>query len=127
MQSTIGFLTANIHIGAAQPLWRGVLDAAEAENANLIGFPGGRLRVPEDFENQRNFLYALINTTHLNGLVSWTSALAGPRPPASDKAWPSPPPDVGAPRMISQGRSFSWPPARPITCTGRLCPWMGAG
>jgi signal transduction histidine kinase/CheY-like chemotaxis protein/AraC-like DNA-binding protein len=78
---TIGFLTANIHIGAAQPLWRGVLDAAVAGNTNLIGFPGGRLHATENFEAQRNILYRLINTNHLDGLVSWTSALAGTATP----------------------------------------------
>ena len=81
MRKTIGFLTANIHIGAAQPLWRGVLDAAEAGNANLIGFPGGRLHVSENFEAERNILYKLIDTERLDGLVSWTSALAGTATP----------------------------------------------
>ena len=78
---TIGFLTANIHIGAAQPLWRGVLDAAVAGNTNLIGFPGGRLHVAEDFEAQRNILYQMINPEYLDGLISWTSALAGTATP----------------------------------------------
>ncbi|GAB4581095.1 MAG: substrate-binding domain-containing protein [Anaerolineales bacterium] len=81
MRNTLGFLTANIHIGAAQPLWRGVLDAAAAGDANLIGFPGGRLGVVENFESQRNILYRLINADQLDGLVSWTSALAGAATP----------------------------------------------
>lgn len=74
---TIGFLTANIHIGAARALWPGVLDAAQAGDANLICYPGGRLHAAENFEAERNLIYQLINTEHLDGLVSWTSALAG--------------------------------------------------
>lgn len=78
---TIGFLTANIHMGAARVLWPGVLDAAEAGDANLICYPGGRLFTPENFESERNVLYDLVDTGCLNGLVSWTSALAGAATP----------------------------------------------
>jgi signal transduction histidine kinase/DNA-binding LacI/PurR family transcriptional regulator/AraC-like DNA-binding protein len=70
-------LTANIHTGAARVLWPGVLDAAQAGNANLICYPGGRLHTSEDFEAERNLIYHLVDTEHLDGLVSWTSALAG--------------------------------------------------
>jgi hypothetical protein len=59
---TIGFLTANIHMGAARVLWPGVLDAAQAGDANLICYPGGRLHTPEDFEAERNVIYGLIDT-----------------------------------------------------------------
>lgn len=74
---TIGFLTANIHVGAARALWPGVLDAAQAGDANLICYPGGRLHASEAFEAERNVLHRLVDTEHLAGLVSWTSALAG--------------------------------------------------
>jgi DNA-binding LacI/PurR family transcriptional regulator len=74
---TIGFLTANIHIGAARVLWPGVLDAAQAGNANLICYPGGRLFTSEAFEAERNIIYQLIDTERLDGLVSWSSALTG--------------------------------------------------
>jgi signal transduction histidine kinase/DNA-binding LacI/PurR family transcriptional regulator/AraC-like DNA-binding protein len=74
---TIGFLTANVHTGAARALWPGVLDAARAGDANLVCYPGGRLRAAEDFEAERNLIYQLVDTERLDGLVSWTSALAG--------------------------------------------------
>ena len=74
---TIGFLTANVHVGAARVLWPGVLDAAEAGNANLVCFPGGRLQTSAQFEAERNIIYRLVDTGGLAGLVSWTSALAG--------------------------------------------------
>ena len=78
---TIGFLSANIHVGASRALWRGVLDAAAADNTNLICFPGGRLHASEAFEAERNTLYDLVDPHTLDGLVSWTSALAGVAPP----------------------------------------------
>lgn len=74
---TIGFLTANIHIGASRALWRGVLDAARAENASVISYPGGRLNAAEDYEAERNLILDFIDAERLDGLVSWTSALAG--------------------------------------------------
>jgi len=74
---TIGFLTANIHMGAARVLWPGVLDAAQAGNANLICYLGGRLHSSEGFEAERNVVYHLVDTERLDGLVSWTSAMAG--------------------------------------------------
>src|SRR5688500_18063752 len=64
---TIALLTANIHIGAARSLWRGALDGAQARNANLICFPGGRLGIAEDFEAERNVLYNLLDLDHLDG------------------------------------------------------------
>jgi len=75
---TIGFLTANVHMGAARSLWPGILDAAEAGDANLICYPGGRLLAPEDLEAQRNLVYDLVNPETLDGLVSWVSTFAGP-------------------------------------------------
>ena len=74
---TIGFLTANVHVGAARALWPGVLDASEAADVNLICFPGGRLHTVENLETQRNTLYDLINPQRLDGLLSWPSTLAG--------------------------------------------------
>lgn len=73
----IGFLSANIHIGASRVLWPGILDAAEIGNANLICFPGGRLDAAESAEARRNLIFRQIDTERLDGLVVWTSALAG--------------------------------------------------
>lgn len=77
LHPTIGFLTANVHVGAARSLWRGVLDAAQAGNANLICFPGGRMHSTEAYEAERNVMYDLADAQCLDGIVSWTSALAG--------------------------------------------------
>jgi DNA-binding LacI/PurR family transcriptional regulator len=74
---TIGFLTANLNLGASRVLWPGILDAAEKGDVNLITFPGGRLYSSEDYENQSNAIFDLISTANLDGLVSWASALSG--------------------------------------------------
>jgi len=74
---TIGFLTANVHIGAARALWPGVLDASASADVDLVCFPGGRLHALDELESQRNVLYDLINPQRLDGLLSWPSTLAG--------------------------------------------------
>jgi signal transduction histidine kinase/DNA-binding LacI/PurR family transcriptional regulator/AraC-like DNA-binding protein len=76
-RSTIGFLSANIHVGASRVLWPGILDAAAAGNANLICFPGGRLHAAESAEAMRNVIYRQVDSSQLDGMVIWTSALAG--------------------------------------------------
>ncbi|NJN54140.1 MAG: LacI family transcriptional regulator [Anaerolineae bacterium] len=77
LRPTIGFLSANIHIGSSRVLWPGIIDAAQTHDANLICYPGGRLHAAEEFEAERNIIYQFVNTDHVDGLVSWTSALAG--------------------------------------------------
>jgi len=76
-RTTVGFLTANIHIGAARALWHGVVDAAQQRDVNLICFLGGGLRIREGFEAQRNVIYDLVDARRLDGLVSWSSAIGG--------------------------------------------------
>ncbi len=78
---TIGFLSANIHVGASRVLWPGILDAAAAGNVNLICFPGGRLHAAEPAEAMRNVIYQQVDSSQLDGLVIWTSALAGAATP----------------------------------------------
>ena len=78
---TIGFLSANIHIGSSRVLWPGIMDAAVANNVNLICFPGGRLHLNENPESMRNVIYQQVNCHHLDGLIVWTSALAGKATP----------------------------------------------
>jgi signal transduction histidine kinase/DNA-binding LacI/PurR family transcriptional regulator/AraC-like DNA-binding protein len=74
---TLGFLSANIHVGASRVLWSGILDAAKATDVNLICFPGGRLHAAESAEAMRNIIYRQIDPGQLEGLIVWTSALAG--------------------------------------------------
>ncbi len=76
-RATIGFLTANIHLGSGRALWPGVADAAEQHDLNYICFPGGGLRVSEGYESQRNVIYDLIDPQRLDGLITWSSAIGG--------------------------------------------------
>ncbi|HEY4720589.1 MAG TPA: substrate-binding domain-containing protein, partial [Anaerolineae bacterium] len=81
-RATLGFLAANIHIGAGRTVWPGIVDAAEKRGLNLICFPGGGLHVSEGFEAQRNVIYDLVDATWLAGLVSWSSTISVKLSPA---------------------------------------------
>jgi len=74
---TVGLLLADIHSGASVSLWPGVADEAARRGANLICFPGGRLRAEEDFESCRNAIYDLAGPESLDGLLTWSSSLGG--------------------------------------------------
>lgn len=65
---TIGFLSANIHVGASRVLWPGILDAAVSENVNLICFPGGGLNAAEESEAMRNLIYQPVDENRSDGL-----------------------------------------------------------
>jgi DNA-binding LacI/PurR family transcriptional regulator len=82
-----GFLLASLHTGASRALWPGVIDAAEKHDANLICFPGGRLRTQVAYEAQRNAVYDLAGEECLDGLVTWASALGGAISPAEINAF----------------------------------------
>ncbi len=99
---TIGFLSANIHIGASRVLWPGILDAAEAGDANLICFPGGRLDAVDSGESMRNLIFRQIAPEQFDGLVVWSSALAG----------------VVTLREILDSRQSQYPDANPATEIG---------
>jgi len=102
---TIGFLTANVHIGAARALWPGVLDASASADVDLVCFPGGRLHALDELESQRNVLYDLINPQRLDGLLSWPSTLAGRVAPDEVVAFHSkfqPLPIVSLPSPVGQ-------------------------
>jgi signal transduction histidine kinase/DNA-binding LacI/PurR family transcriptional regulator/AraC-like DNA-binding protein len=84
---TIGFLLASLHTGASRALWPGLLDAAEQHDANLIIFPGGRLRASNASEDQRNLIFDLAGEACLDGLVTWASSLGGVLGPGETRAF----------------------------------------
>jgi AraC-like DNA-binding protein/signal transduction histidine kinase len=53
------------------------VDEALGRGASVICLPGGRLGAREDFEAERNRLYALANPRNVSGVVSWTTSLSG--------------------------------------------------
>ncbi len=74
---TIGFLTHGIWDTFGIRLWQGVMDATQAEDANLICFPGGDLNAARyAFEAQANTVYNLAGPTNVDGLVVSGSALS---------------------------------------------------
>src|SRR5512133_21571 len=78
VRQTIGFLLASLNTGASRAVWPGLQDAAEAQDVNLISFPGGRLGASSPaFENQRNLIFDLASADYLDGMVSWASSLGG--------------------------------------------------
>src|SRR6476660_5195231 len=81
-QTTVGFLAANIHVGASRMLWRGVVDAAERHGVNLVCFPGGDLRTSDGVEAQRNVIYDLVEPARMDGLISWSSTITESVEPA---------------------------------------------
>ncbi len=87
VRRTIGFLTAYIDIDVSRRLWRGVVDAAARHNINVVCFPGGGLHAPTEFEAQRNVIYDLVNPASLDGLISWSSTIAGSLDPADIRAF----------------------------------------
>src|SRR5689334_16913026 len=76
-RATLGFLTADIHIGFSRTLLFGIADAAEQHGMNLLCFPGGGLHATTGFEAQRNVIYDLVDPAYLYGLVSWSSSITG--------------------------------------------------
>ncbi len=70
---TIGLLIANITRPWEIPQWRGIRDAAQEQDLNLICFPGGELCSILGFDVQANVLYKIVNAERLDGLIIWTA------------------------------------------------------
>ena len=71
---TIGVLIKDA-IGMQENQWRGVHDAAEKLDVNLITFAGGVLDSPRSFEGMPNVLYDLVNPGNVDGLIIWSAGL----------------------------------------------------
>ena len=73
---TIGLLVDWLEDQYQTTILSGTADAAEANDANLLCFVGGRLRSPFRFDVQRNALYDLVSEQNVDGLVILTAALS---------------------------------------------------
>ncbi len=82
-RTTIGLLASYIRESGYQAIgWRGVADAAEAQEANLICFLGGGLGVNLPLARPRNMAYHLAHADNVDGLILMGGALGefiGPR------------------------------------------------
>jgi DNA-binding LacI/PurR family transcriptional regulator/signal transduction histidine kinase len=74
---TIGLLVNQVVSGLNSGyLWSGVLETAQERGVNLLGFAGGHLNDPYEFNACSNVLYELIDKERVDGLVVWASSLA---------------------------------------------------
>lgn len=81
MNKRIGFLLASIHGGMAPKMWKSAIEAADLSSSSIFFFPGGRLNRDVDDEYLRNGIYPLASKKNLDGLIAWSSSLAGDASP----------------------------------------------
>jgi signal transduction histidine kinase/DNA-binding LacI/PurR family transcriptional regulator/AraC-like DNA-binding protein len=74
---TIGYLAPRIGNNVSEAFWRGVVNAAQRLDANLICFAGDQLRDATGFSSPANAVYDLASPQVVDGLVSWASSVGG--------------------------------------------------
>ena len=74
---TIGYLASSMEEGNGRSLWLSIKDTARALGTRLVTFAGAELRYPEPFYHHANQVYGLVDRQRLNGLIIWSSSLAG--------------------------------------------------
>jgi DNA-binding LacI/PurR family transcriptional regulator len=74
LRPTIGLFTNHL-VELHQKVWLGAMDAARAQQVNLICFVGKELERPDNFLAQANAIYDLVSPEHIDGLIIWTAAL----------------------------------------------------
>ncbi|MBN1979079.1 MAG: substrate-binding domain-containing protein [Anaerolineae bacterium] len=74
---TIGYLAPRIGNNVSEAFWRGVVNAAQRLDANLICFAGDQLRDATGFSSPANAVYDLASPQIVDGLVSWASSVGG--------------------------------------------------
>jgi two-component system sensor histidine kinase/response regulator len=72
---TIGLLIADLLSAYHTEVWRGIVDAAQRQGANLLTFAGGVLG-PSSVTGYRGVIYDCVNKTNVDGLVVMSSALS---------------------------------------------------
>ena len=71
----IGFTLASIHAGSGVKLWTSFASHVQRRDGAFFLFPGGALETREGSEKKRNAIYSLVNSSNLDGLISWASTL----------------------------------------------------
>ena len=79
---TIGYMTNGIYGGGGKggyhfSLWKGIQETAKAHNVNVVCFIGGTFRISTSYkyEYQRNNVFDLISSDHLDGLIISSATL----------------------------------------------------
>jgi signal transduction histidine kinase/DNA-binding LacI/PurR family transcriptional regulator len=68
-QTRLGLFVSTTQNNYESTLYRGVVDAARAEGANVTCFTSGALRAYRGFEFQRNVLFDLVDRENIDGLI----------------------------------------------------------
>ncbi len=72
---TIGYLIDWFEKDYQTYLRDGVIEAAEANDVNLVCFVGGALCSSNEYETQRNVLYDLVSESNVDGLIIMTASI----------------------------------------------------
>lgn len=73
----LGFVLSTIHAGSALKLWHKLVARAQQDEGAFFVFPGGKLDSKNSPEHLRNDIYKLVNSSNLDGLISWASSISG--------------------------------------------------
>ena len=73
----LGFILSTIHAGSALKLWHKLVARALQDEGAFFIFPGGKLVSKGSPEHFRNDVYSLVNSSNLDGLISWASSISG--------------------------------------------------
>jgi len=71
----LGFVLSTLHAGSALKLWHNLAARAQKGDEAFFIFPGGKLGEPF-----RNSIYKLVNSSNIDGLISWASSISGSVP-----------------------------------------------
>ena len=75
LRPTIGLLTAGLRDPYATVTWSGVMEVAQARDANVVNLVGSRLHSPLDLEAPAQILFELVEPAALDGLVVFSEML----------------------------------------------------
>ncbi|MCR4821751.1 MAG: substrate-binding domain-containing protein [Treponema sp.] len=73
----LGFILSTIHAGSALKLWHKLVARASENEGAFFVFPGGKLDENPSSDHFRNSIYKLVNTSNIDGLISWASSISG--------------------------------------------------
>lgn len=73
----LGFILSTIHAGSALKLWHKLAARAMQDDGAFFIFPGGKLDAKNSPEHPRNDIYKLVNSSNIDGLISWASSISG--------------------------------------------------
>ena len=73
----IGYLDSSMEEGIGRSLWLSIKDTARGLGARLVTFAGAELRYSEPFYHHANQVCGLVDCQQLDGLIIWSSSLAG--------------------------------------------------